>query len=135
MVQALVLIVIVVAVAFWWRRARMLRQQSQVKRAPERPNPATYHCVEVRYQAGACDAVKQLGEKRFLSAEAPPLPVPGCDAPKCSCRYVHHDDRRQEDRRHPLGSVPPSLVASERRSKATDRRKSSKRPFKPRIGR
>jgi hypothetical protein len=134
MIQALVVIVIVLVVAFWWRRAMMPRQQPRAEHTPERRNPGKYHCVEVRYRPGACDAVKQLATKRFLSDEAPPLPVPGCDAPRCSCRYVHHDDRRQEDRRHPLGSVPPSLVASERRSKTTDRRKSSERPFKPRIG-
>jgi hypothetical protein len=132
-VQTLVLIVIVVVATLWWRRAIMPRQQSIAERSPERRNRDEYHCVEVRYQAGGCDAVKQLGEKRFLSDEAPRLPVSGCDASTCSCRYVHYDDRREEDRRHPLGSVPPSLVDSEHRS-TTDRRKPSERPFKPRIG-
>jgi hypothetical protein len=43
-----------------------------------------------------------LETARFLSGEAPPLPLPGCTAPRCLCRYAHYEDRRARDRRVPL---------------------------------
>jgi len=37
---------------------------------------------------------------RFLSSEAPRLPLPGCGAgAACSCAYKHHRDRRGQPRR------------------------------------
>jgi len=44
--------------------------------------------------------VESLTGVRFLSADAPLMPVSGCDAPSCTCSYAHHDDRRVvQDRR------------------------------------
>jgi hypothetical protein len=37
---------------------------------------------------------------RFLSGEAPLLPLPQCGAgSSCPCAYKHHDDRRGQPRR------------------------------------
>lgn len=55
-----------------------------------------YHAVSCE---GNCEALHSLQGRRFLVTEAPPLPVPGCSAEYCDCRYVHHRDRRQGDRR------------------------------------
>jgi hypothetical protein len=63
--------------------------------------------------------------------------LPGCDAAKCSCRYVHHDDRRHGDRRNPYplqASAPPTSAGGDRRTKR-DRRKPAKTPLRPKIGR
>jgi hypothetical protein len=39
---------------------------------------------------------------RFLSIEAPLLPLAGCSmSAKCRCSYQHHDDRRGLSRRTP----------------------------------
>ena len=46
-----------------------------------------------------CDAAKDIAKKRFLGDEAPLLPLPGCDALDCQCKYEHFSDRRQESRR------------------------------------
>jgi hypothetical protein len=130
----LFLIVAVLAIALWWRYTTR-RQKPQVASTLKGGEHSRYHCVEIRYRSGACDAVRRLQGLRFLSDEAPPLPVKGCDAPSCSCRYAHYEDRRQEDRRNPFGqaaSVPPPSVGGERRSKA-DRRKSWQRPFRPSV--
>jgi hypothetical protein len=44
--------------------------------------------------------VKSLCSSRFLSAEAPRLPLYGCSMPStCGCAYKHHDDRRVRARR------------------------------------
>ena len=38
--------------------------------------------------------------RRWLSREAPLLPLPGCTRPDtCQCTYNHHDDRRAASRR------------------------------------
>jgi hypothetical protein len=66
-----------------------------------------YHCVAIRYRDGACAAVQRLVGQRFLSKEAPSIPLPACDAASCRCRYVHFEDRRQSDERR---SPHPALV-------------------------
>jgi hypothetical protein len=62
-----------------------------------------FHCVETHHHAQCCEAVKALHGKRFLSAEAPQLPIQGCDQAHCHCDYIHHEDRRVEIRRNDLG--------------------------------
>ena len=89
------------------------------------------------FSRDACDAVKRISAKRFLPAEAPGIPMPRCDAARCTCRYAHHPDRRQDDRRHPFAqqaSQPPPTVRGERR-KNRNRRKSAKTAFRPKVAR
>jgi hypothetical protein len=63
----------------------------------------SFHCVETHYHAHCCYAVKELHGKRFLSAQAPSLPVKNCDQAHCHCDYIHHDDRRTDVRRDGIG--------------------------------
>lgn len=64
-----------------------------------------YHCVEIVNDKGVCDSAKKLKDKRFLSKDAPTLPLPDCNEAECHCRYLHHEDRRgqTEDRRVDFG--------------------------------
>jgi len=90
-----------------------------------------YRSTSIVAGPNACEAVKRLGNRRFLVAEnaAPQLPLLDCDEPRCTCKYVHHADRREEggDRRG-----PPSLRSelhthsgeAERRAKKRGRRTS-----------
>lgn len=122
--------VAVIGLAWWWRYGGK-RQRSRAARTRERENASpNFHCVEVRYQRDACDAVKRIGAKRFLPGEAPEIPLPGCTAAKCSCRYVHHEDRRTGDRRNPFpmqASAPSTATGGNRRTKR-DRRRPAKTP-------
>lgn len=125
-----------IALAWWWRYAGKRTRSRTAQMRDPRHAPDNFHCVEVRYQRDACDAVKRIGAKRFLAGEAPEIPVSGCDAVKCSCRYVHHEDRRQGDRRNPFpmqASAPPASVGGDRRIKR-DRRRPAKSPG-PKSGR
>lgn len=134
MIQVLILILILAVVASWWYRAAK-RKVSQQSIGQQRTRRNKYHCVEVRSGAGACNAVKQLASIRFLSDQAPMLPLTGCTAEKCTCAYIHHDDRREDDRRNPYRrgfGEPSASVSSERRVKH-DRRKSTDNAFRPRI--
>jgi hypothetical protein len=58
-----------------------------------------YHAVSIQPGPAACGPARRLRDRRFLSAEAPALPLEGCDEGRCTCRYRHHDDRRQDPRR------------------------------------
>ena len=54
-----------------------------------------WHAVSIVLQAGACAAARAIAGRRFLSSEHPPqLPLEGCTAATCTCRYAHHSDRR-----------------------------------------
>ena len=123
-----------VALALLWRHwAKRQLPPASPARVVNRP-PGNFRCVEVRYPSDACDAVKRIGEVRHLSGTAPEIPVAGCDAAKCSCRYVHHVDRRREDRRNPVAYRPPASSKGERRIKK-DRRRTAKTALRPKTGR
>ena len=112
------------------------RQKRQPAQATKQGNRGNYHCVEVRGGNEACEAVKSLGGNRFLPDEAPGLPVPGCNTQECTCRYVHYDDRRQEDRRdsYRQWAIVLPEETGERRYR-NDRRKSTEKLFRPSIAR
>ena len=115
----------IVGFALWWRsQGRRQHSRANPARVAHR-RPGNFQCVEVLQQPDACKAVRRFAEKRFLSGEAPAIPVPGCDAAKCSCRYVHHKDRRHMDRRNPHAYQPKTQAGGERRIKR-DRRRPAK---------
>ncbi len=65
----------------------------------EVPASGPYHAVEVRAAEGACELARAIRGVRFLSAEAPSIPLPSCTTGRCACVYVHHADRRVGQRR------------------------------------
>jgi hypothetical protein len=66
-----------------------------------------FHAVTVMPGADACEQARSLLGVRVLSAEAPKLPIAGCDRPDdCDCRFKHHDDRRAGQRRRVIRAPP-----------------------------
>lgn len=64
--------------------------------------------------------------RRFLSRQAPTLPLKACDQARCKCRYAHHEDRRRGPRRaHELSVSIDGYESNERR--ATTGRKGRRR--------
>ncbi len=100
---------VVVLLLLWYLLMRR-SSGSGAKRQPqlEQHKPQTggeFHAVSIKFDADACLHAKALQGRRFLAREAPTLPLGNCDAAKCNCRFVHHDDRRSgKDRRSPFGS-------------------------------
>jgi len=84
-----------------FRRAKELLRQSEpeTKAAAPRKAVSPYHAVAVVPGRHACAAANAIRDRRFLSREAPALPLTGCSVADCSCRYEHHDDRRHRVRR------------------------------------
>jgi hypothetical protein len=58
-----------------------------------------WHAVTIAAPAAACASAQACKGKRYLSTEAPRLPLDGCDARRCNCKYRHFDDRRGGPRR------------------------------------
>jgi hypothetical protein len=46
-----------------------------------------------------CQTAIDLADQRFLLADAPALPLPGCASNSCRCGFVRYDDRREYHRR------------------------------------
>jgi hypothetical protein len=62
-----------------------------------------FPAVSIKFGPSACQAVKDLTDKRFLADEAPGIPLKSCNSANCTCKYVHHEIRREhdQDRRAP----------------------------------
>ena len=89
-----------------WLLVRLRRGATQSRPEPQPlTNAATsqFHSVSLKIAGTACDAAKAMTGRRFLATAAPKLPLPDCDVLECSCRFVHHKDRRTgKDRRSPF---------------------------------
>jgi len=88
---------------------------------PEDKKPGTpagpYHSVTIKSLRSACVTARAVNGIRFLSKEAPALPLEDCDVATCHCRYEHHADRRGGPRRGvEMGAANiPSMSGEEKR--------------------
>jgi hypothetical protein len=68
-------------------------------RAIVKPQP--WHAVSIDAKPLSCAAAQAIHKKRFLSKEAPVLPLESCKkGSRCPCTYKHHEDRRGGLRRN-----------------------------------
>lgn len=78
----------------------MFQNRSSAKSGVRSSRRKTWHAVSVVTKTGGCGASRAIRQQRFLSAEAPRLPLVGCSNPEgCTCAYKHFDDRRVQTRR------------------------------------
>ena len=100
---AILLAVFAGATWLWMRRARSEADEHSDSTSP-------YHCVAIEPREGACRTALTLKGQRFLSDEAPLLPLASCDVARCRCTFVHHKDRRRSDRRNPYTAQSHTFV-------------------------
>lgn len=108
-----------------WSLSALFHYKAKIRREPVRVHQVSnpYHAVSVAPALmGACGAAQQCAGRRFLSANAPILPLPQCDAQKCHCRYEHHEDRRSDSRRLADERGPARLWNGAERRRNTGRR-------------
>ena len=87
-------------------KPRSLLRRLFAKKA-EKPSVTPYHAVAIRCGKTPCQAAKDNQTERYLSAEAPLLPLGQCDRPEqCNCHYQHYDDRRGGPRRRSEHGLP-----------------------------
>lgn len=68
-------------------------------KATKRESRNRWHAVTILPGATHCQAAEAARGRRFLSTEAPFLPLRECDAAACTCKYRHYQDRRGSPRR------------------------------------
>ncbi len=87
------------------------------------PVRKAWHAVSIQPKGASCDAVLALRGTRFLSAQAPRLPLAQCTVPNiCACAYKHHPDRRgQARRKQEAQGLRRNKVAQERRAQGERR--------------
>ena len=87
----------------------------------QRKSRHRWHAVTIIGPAVVCKAAQACKGKRYLSPEAPRLPLAGCDAEECNCRYRHFADRRGGPRRAEERGAAPARAPTNRRA-GRDRR-------------
>jgi hypothetical protein len=124
----LVLILALLLAIAWLMRKRAESAGSGSRTNLRRKGGKTeFHSVSISLSKNACAAAEDLSGHRFLATKAPMLPLPGCDADECTCRFQHHKDRRSgKDRRNPFspGVIRSGTSAGQSEHRGgTDRRK------------
>ena len=127
----LLLLVVGLLIAWYFYMQGLDKPEERQDRriSPVQKDRSRYHAVSIKPGAYACSAANDIAGQRFLAAEAPSLPLPGCNAAECECHFTHHNDRRTgKDRRSPFTSggvaAATGTFAGERR-KGEDRRDES----------
>jgi len=128
-------IVLVLLIAVWLFLRKRQATNSEEARPTARSNRANspYHAVSIKFPSNACKAAREMEGRRFLSTAAPRLPLPNCQSLECSCRFVHHKDRRAgRDRRSPFapsGFGGGTGKYEQEQRKVADRRKNDDDEF------
>jgi hypothetical protein len=82
-----------------------------------RPSIKPWHAVMIVAAASACPAAQSCKGKRYLSRDAPRLPLAQCDSAQCECKFRHFPDRRGPARRHDeMGGAPKVRDKNSRRT-------------------
>ena len=92
--MAFVFALVAAALWFWMRKSGSADDEAQENA------PSPFHCVAVLPGKTACRTAQTLKGMRFLSDEAPTLPLASCDCERCACTFAHFSDRRRGDRRN-----------------------------------
>jgi hypothetical protein len=122
MIEAFVCVLVLLAGAACWLMVRRARARRRPLPSPTKAG-GRFGGVEIRTRAGACAAARALEGQRFLAKNAPALPLRGCAASQCSCRFSKLSDRRTDGRRLQQGGLTASLFLANNRRTKRDRRR------------
>lgn len=105
-IEGIVVMVLAGAGGAWW----WLRRERNSADENDEMTGGRYHCVAIHPGEGACRTALTLKSQRFLSDEAPLLPLASCDVARCRCTFEHHKDRRRSNRRNPYTAQSHTFV-------------------------
>jgi hypothetical protein len=87
-----------------------------------------FHAVSIQPGRLCCHEARALQGQRFLSREAPALPLKNCSCANCTCLYQHHDDRRAGLRRaRDIGVTIDGWIEVEQRAETSRGRRKTDR--------
>ncbi len=131
-----IIVLILVACYFWYVSERSL---ARLKKALDENSDVTlfqpqFRCVVISSDFDSCKEVRKYQSTPLLVNNAPTLPLHGCDAIKCNCTFMHHDDRRMEVARRDKQDTKGELIYANRRMvkekrMTKDRRRASIQEF------
>jgi hypothetical protein len=94
----------------------VFKRKTGRKKTPVRTLSHLFHGIAIETGERPCDAARDMVGQRFLSEEAPRLPLDDCDcASRCGCVYRHFSDRRTEVRRDADMGLPHRHVPHDKR--------------------
>jgi hypothetical protein len=103
----------------------MNKSKFSTNHAAQMRAPSHWHAVAIKPKGQCCEAVQACRMARFLSSDAPRLPLAECSTSHtCTCVYKHHADRRAQPRRQDeKGGLRRSGKITQERRVTHDRRK------------
>ena len=122
----LYVLILIVIVLFW---LYLKRSKAHSSPTPKHSSTASsrkkeFSAVSIQIGPHACSAANYLRDKKFLSSQAPALPLSKCDISDCRCKYSHHKDRRSEDdRRYPSAIMQGVFSDKEKRENTNSGRR------------
>jgi hypothetical protein len=128
MLLVLLAALVLAAGAAYWFTARREAPRPIAASPPPSKAGGRFSGVEIRTRGGACRAAHALRGRRFLSKNAPSLPLPDCTHVSCACAFSKLPDRRTEGRRLDYGTLNASLLLSTNRRTKRDRRETAAAP-------
>jgi hypothetical protein len=133
----LVIILLILVACYFWCVSEI--SLARLKKALDENSDATlfqsqFRCVVISPDFVACKEVRGYQSTPLLVNNAPTLPLPGCDAIKCNCTFMHYDDRRMEVARRDKQATKQELIYANRRvvkekRMTKDRRRASIQEF------
>lgn len=115
-------VVVVTAIVLWRRRGDT--GHVTVRNIPVRPTkPGDERLIRFRPGPNACSPARQQAGKHVSADARPRLPLPGCRAHRCQCRFEAVSNRRREHRRR----KPERRESIRFDDKGGDRRKKDRR--------
>lgn len=127
----LLLIVVLGALAvfalWWWRRDSEPAPDNRGRQpdAPALDDPQ----IILRAGPGACSMARQQAGRSFPEDEMPRLPLPGCRARSCNCRFQKIPGRRRGQRREQSDRRETIRFEESGDRRRGDRRKDSADPW------
>jgi len=122
----LIIVTVLMILWFFFFKNKKVPDERVKNKAAEKHGE--FHSISIHHNSAACDAVKELDGQRILSAEAPELPLPGCDVAQCQCKFHHHEERRAGERRGAYNNAVEDITSTTMQlqpRKKGDRRKSN----------
>ena len=129
----LVILAIILLVLCFWLVSKLSEaslKKTLLKESDESLFTSPFKCVVFNAGDNSCKSALNYQTKPILLSKAPELPLKGCDAEKCTCALLQHEDRRTgNDRRdmEVLDKRRKSTYANKRLVK--DRRRTSIKQF------
>lgn len=86
-----------------------------------------WKAVKIKTGLMCCKAAERMRSQVYLTTEAPVFPLEDCKVKSCQCKYIHMNDRREEDDRRESTEFLDDLydMHNKDRRKIKDRRKSN----------